>query len=438
MMEKDDKGITGGKKLRPESQMMSYGYHPEWSEGAVKCPIFQTSTFVFRSAEQGKAFFEVAYGIREAYPNEKSGLIYSRINNPDLEILEDRLTLWDEAEDCAVFESGMGAITTALLEFLKPGDLLLTSAPLYGGTDHFLNHFLPKIGIETLEFTANQDENGIIAMLEASGRQDRLAMVYIETPANPTNALIDIAACKRIADKYSGAGKRVLVAVDNTYMGPLWQHPLKHGADLVLYSATKYIGGHSDVIAGACLGSKELIHRVKVLRTFMGNMAGPWTGWLLLRSLETLKVRMEQQALNAQKVAEYLTGHPKVEKVYYLGLLTPADGRQYEIYRAQHNSPGAMMAFDIKSGSGAGGASDAESDEKNAFQFLNSLKMIKLAVSLGSTESLAEHPATMTHIGVEEHHRAAMNITAKLVRLSVGVENYEDIIWDIGQALEAI
>jgi methionine-gamma-lyase len=414
------------KKLRPESQMMSYGYHPEWSEGAVKCPIFQTSTFVFRSAEQGKAFFEVAYGIREAYPNEKSGLIYSRINNPDLEILEGRLTLWDEAEDGAVFESGMGAITTVFLEFLKPGDLLLTSAPLYGGTDHFLKHFLPKIGIDVLEFTANQSQDDIISLVEASGKADKLAMVYIETPANPTNALIDIGICRMIADKYGKPDKRVLIAVDNTYMGPLWQHPLKHGADLVLYSATKYIGGHSDVIAGACLGSKVLIQRVKVLRTFMGNMAGPWTGWLLLRSLETLKVRMEQQALNAQKVAEYLTKHPKVERVYYLGLLTPKDGRQWEIYQAQHTSPGAMMSFDIKG------------LEKDAFKFLNSLKMIKLAVSLGSTESLAEHPATMTHIGLEAKHRQAMNITEKLVRLSIGVENFEDIIWDIDQALEGI
>jgi methionine-gamma-lyase len=417
---------THDRKLKPESQMMSYGYHPEWSEGAIKCPIFQTSTFVFRSAEQGKAFFQVAYGIREAEPNEKSGLIYSRINNPDLEILEDRLTLWDEAEDCAVFESGMGAITTVFLEFLKPGDLILVSAPLYGGTDHFLNSFIPKIGIEVMEFKHRQEPAEIIKQLEASGKADRLAMIYIETPANPTNALIDIEGCKSVADRFSKNGRQVLVAVDNTYMGPLWQHPLKFGADLVLYSATKYIGGHSDVIAGACLGSKELIHRVKVLRTFLGNMAGPWTGWLLLRSLETLKVRMEQQAANAEKVAAWLTTHPKVEKVYYLGLLTPEDGQQYRLYKKQHNSPGAMMSFDIKG------------DEKTAFRFLNRLKLIKLAVSLGSTESLAEHPATMTHIGVEEHHRAEMNITEKLVRLSVGVENPEDIMWDIDQALEGI
>lgn len=420
------------RKLRPESLMMSYGYHPEWSEGAIKSPIFQTSTFAFPSAEQGKAFFEVAYGLREQRPKEKSGLIYSRINNPDLEILEDRLTLWDDAEDCAVFESGMGAITTCFLEFLKPGDLVLASAPLYGGTDHFLTAFLPKIGIETAEFNPREDAADIAKRLDASGKGAKLAMIFIETPANPTNALIDIAACRALADRYSGDGKRVLIAVDNTYMGPLWQHPLKHGADLVLYSATKYIGGHSDVIAGACLGSMELIHRVKVLRTFLGNMAGPMTGWLLMRSLETLKVRMERQAANAQEVAAWLTRHPKVGKVYYLGLLTAEDGQQYRIFKKQHNSPGAMMSFDIK------GTGDNAADEAAAFRFLNRLKLIKLAVSLGSTESLAEHPATMTHIGVEERHRIEMNITPKLVRLSVGVEDPQDLIWDIEQALEGV
>lgn len=421
-----------GRKMKPESLMMSYGYNPEWSEGAIKSPIFQTSTFVFQSAEQGKAFFEVAYGLREQRPREKTGLIYSRINNPDLEILEDRLTLWDDAEDCAVFESGMGAITTALLEFLKPGDLVLTSAPLYGGTDHFLMTFLPKIGIEVMEFKPREEPESIIKRLEKEGKHKRLAMVYIETPANPTNALIDISACRGIADKYSTEAKPVLIAVDNTYMGPLWQHPLKHGADLVLYSATKYIGGHSDVIAGACLGSKELIHRVKVLRTFLGNMAGPMTGWLLMRSLETLKVRMERQAANAEQVAAWLTRHPKVEKVYYLGLLTAEDGQQYRIFKKQHNSPGAMMSFDIK------GTGSAQGDEEAAFRFLNRLKLIKLAVSLGSTESLAEHPATMTHIGVGEHHRAEMNITGKLIRLSVGVEDWSDIVWDIEQALDGV
>lgn len=300
--------------MRPESLMMSYGYKPSLSEGAIKCPIFQTSTFVFNTAEEGKAFFEVAYGIREKGENEEMGLIYSRLNNPDLEILENRLCLWDEAEDCAVFESGMSAISTALMEFLSPGDLLLYSRPVYGGTDHFINHFLKKMNIDSVGFRADEDFDTIVSRIEATGKGDRLKMIHIETPANPTNALIDIKMCAEIKKRFSTAASDVILSVDNTYMGPLWQHPLKFGADLVIYSATKYIGGHSDVIAGACLGSKELMARIKGLRTFLGNMAGPWTGWLLMRSLETLKVRMEEQAKNAVEVAKFLRTHPKVDR----------------------------------------------------------------------------------------------------------------------------
>jgi len=412
--------------MKPESLMMSYGYKPELSEGAIKCPIFQTSTFVFKSAEEGKAFFEVAYGHREKKEGEELGLIYSRINNPDLEILENRLTLWDEAEECAVFESGMAAITTVLLEFLKPGDLLLISNPVYGGSDHFIKKILPKFGISVAEFSVGQTKEEIIQLVENTGIADKLAMVYIETPANPTNDLIDIEESKEIAKYFSSSEKEIYLAVDNTYMGPIWQHPLKHGADLVLYSATKYIGGHSDVIAGACLGSKELMQRVKGLRTFLGNMASPNSGWLLLRSLETLKVRMDTQAINAEKVAAFLNTHPLVEKVYYIGNLSEKDGAQFHIKNKQCLSNGGMISFDVK------GA------EKDAFCFLNSLKLIKLAVSLGGTESLAEHPATMTHVDLDPALKNKLSITEKMVRLSIGVEFYEDIIYDIEQALTKI
>lgn len=412
--------------LSPESLMMSYGYKPELSEGAIKCPIFQTSTFVFKNAEEGKNFFEVAYGLREKHPDEELGLIYSRLNNPDLEILENRLTLWDKAEEAAVFESGMSAISTTLLEFLKPGDLVLYSSPVYGGTDHFISKILPSFGIHTLGVTAYDTREEVNEKLRNHEHGKKLAFIYLETPANPTNALIDISMYKEISKEYSTAEKQIYIAVDNTYMGPLWQHPLEHGADLVIYSATKYIGGHSDVIAGACLGSKELIGRVKVLRTFLGCMAGPWTGWLLMRSLETLKVRMDQQAENAAKVVEFLNEHHMVEKVYYLGNIKPEDTRQYEIHKRQSKSNGAMVSFDIKGG------------EKEAFKFLNSMKLIKLAVSLGSTESLAEHPASMTHADVDPELRKKMSITDKMIRLSVGVENYKDIIWDIKQALEQV
>ena len=410
--------------MQPESLMMSYGYKPSLSEGAIKCPIFQTSTFVFTSAMEGKRFFELAYGLREKDKGEELGLIYSRLNNPDLEILENRLCLWDGAEDCAVFESGMSAISTALMEFMAPGDLLLYSRPVYGGTDHFINHFLKKLNIMSVGFHATDSKEQIIERINATGRGDRLTMIHIETPANPTNALIDIEMCAEIKNHFTTEEKPVVLSVDNTYMGPLWQHPLKHGADLVLYSATKYIGGHSDVIAGACLGSKALMARVKGLRTFLGNMAGPWTGWLLMRSLETLKVRMEEQAKNAEHVANFLQNHPKVEKVYYLGFIT--DPREKEILDRQYSSNGAMISFDIKGG------------EKEAFKFLDSLQLIKLAVSLGGTESLAEHPQTMTHADVPHEDKEIMHISEKLVRLSVGVENYNDLIFDIDQALNKL
>jgi methionine-gamma-lyase len=409
----------------PESLMMSYGYRPEWSEGALKCPIFQTSTFVFRSAEEGKAFFELAYGLRQKGAHESLGLIYSRLNNPDLEILEDRLALWDGAEACAVFESGMAAISTTLLEFLRPGDVLLYSQPVYGGTDHLFNHVLPRWGIRPVGFLAGSSCADIERALQASGAGDKLAVIYIETPGNPTNALVDIAMCADIARRHSPAGRRALVAVDNTFLGPLWQQPLAHGADLVLYSATKFIGGHSDVVAGACLGSAEWMGRVKAMRTFMGTMASPWTGWLLMRSLETLKLRMTCQMKNARVVADFLADHPKVEKVYYLGHLSEGDP-QHAVFHKQCRAPGSMISFDV-----VGGLAEA-------FRFLNALKLIKLAVSLGGTESLAEHPASMTHADVDPQERLRMGVTDKMVRLSVGIENPEDLVAELSQALDAV
>jgi methionine-gamma-lyase len=409
------------KDFHPESLMMSYGYKPELSEGAIKCPIFQTSTFVFKSAKEGKEFFELAYGKREKNPDEQPGLIYSRLNNPDLQILEERLCLWDGADKCAVFESGMSAISTVLLEFLRPGDHLLYSMPVYGGTDHFINKVLPQYGIKGIGFTPDESKEEILA--KAKGNAVKL--IFVETPANPTNALFDLEMCREIADQLETQDQKVYVVVDNTYMGPLWQHPLKHGADLVMYSATKYIGGHSDLIAGAVLGRADLMQRVLTLRTFLGNMAGPWTGWLLMRSLETLKVRMTQQAENAKKVADYLLSHPKVEKVYYLGHLEEGSS-QYRIFKKQLSCAGAMVSFDIVGG------------EKEAFQFLDNLKLFHLAVSLGSTESLAEHPAAMTHSDVSDEDKSRLGISEKLVRLSIGVENYEDLIWDISQALEKV
>ena len=412
--------------FHPESQMMSYGYHPEWSEGAIKCPVYQTSTFVFPNAKAGKEFFELAYGKRQQGEGEQPGLIYSRLNNPDIEIVESRLCLWERAEAAALFNSGMAAISTILLELLRPGDLLLYSRPVYGGTAHFIEEVLPLYGIAVMGFSAQEEVANIQKRLEESGMEDRLALIYAETPANPTGMLVDIPGCRSLADHLALPHRHIPVVVDNTYLGPLWQQPLRLGADLVVYSATKYLGGHSDLIAGAVLGTHDLVGRIKGMRTFMGNMATPFTGWLLMRSLETLQIRMEKQAANALKVADFVNTHPAVAKVHFPGFLTAEDGLQYDRYLNQCQSPGAMISFEIKGG------------EADVFAFLDQLKLIKLAVSLGSTESLIQHPYTMTHAGLTDEEKVSTGITEGLVRLSVGVEHPENLIWDLGQALSVV
>jgi methionine-gamma-lyase len=386
-------------KLHPETLMMTYGYDPALSEGAVKCPIFQTSTFVFKNAEDGKSFFEVAYGLREKRPAEEPGLIYSRINNPDLEILEDRLTLWDGAEAGLVFCSGMAAISTTLLSFLLPGNVLVHSEPLYGGTEFLIHNVLPRFGIERAGFVAGVRDRGLDDAIQEAAKKGNVGAIYIETPANPTNDLVDIRHCAEVARALGGKnGHRPLVIVDNTFLGPLWQQPLAEGADLVIYSLTKYVGGHSDVIAGACLGSEAQIASVAGMRTILGTISDPHAGWLLMRSLETLKLRMTSSMKNARYVAEFLADHPKVQKVHYLGFLQD-DDPQVELYRRQCKSPGSTFAFEIHGG------------EKDAFRLLNSLEIIKLAVSLGGTETLIEHPATMTHSDIPPDYQERLGIT---------------------------
>lgn len=401
--------------MHPESDMMSYGYEAKRSENSIKTPIFLTSTFAFDTAEDGAYFFE-NYGI---IPPDEQGLIYSRFNHPNLEIAESRLKLWDKAEDCLLFSSGMAAVSTLFLAFLKPGDALLFSNPIYGGSDNFIRNFLPQMGIHIIPFDLNNSKEDILKIVERSGHVDRIKMMYIETPANPNNEVIDIQMCREIADMFSKEN-RVILAADNTYLGPIWQNPIQHGADLLVYSVTKYIGGHSDLIAGACLGYKRLVDQIRNYRNIMGNMASPFTAWMIQRSLETLKVRMDAQAVNAQAVADFLHKHPKVEKLYFLGY--PQNERQQKIIEKQCSTNGAMIAFEIQGG------------QKAAFEFLNKLKLIKLAVSLGSTESLAEHPYTMTHKSVSPEDKKLYNITDSLIRLSVGLENPDDLIADLSQA----
>jgi len=409
--------------LKPETLMLSYGYKPSLSEGSLKCPIFQTSTFVFKTAEEGKEFFSMAYGLNDNKTKKEMGLIYSRINNPDLEILEDRLAVWDDADASAVFPSGMAAITTVILEFLRPGDTLLFTQPLYGGTHHFIEKVLNQYGINAFGIKGGASLEEIKSFIKTNKIENSLKMIYLETPANPTNELVDIEAFVKVAKELSTLDNKVITAVDNTFLGPVFQKPIKHGADLVLYSATKFIGGHSDLIAGVCTGEMSLMKRVKTLRTFLGSVPDAWTSWLMLRSLETLKIRMQTQCNNAKKIISFLKEHQKVEKIYYPGF-DQKNQSQMDIFKRHCLDTGSMISFDIKGG------------EKEAFQFLNKLKIFHLAVSLGGTESLVEHPYTMTHADVPEEEKKLFSLTDKLIRLSIGIEDADDLILDLKSALE--
>ena len=406
--------------------MMSFGYTPEWSEGSVKPPIFQTSTFVFKTAEEGKRFFEVAYGKSELNAKEEIGLIYSRINNPNMQILEERLAVLEGSESAAAFESGMSAISTTMLSYLKPGDILIYGNPVYGGTHHFITHFLKDIGVKILPFSSETKTQEIITKLETSEYSGNVKMIYFESPANPTNSLFDLDELKKLKDEISvKSSNEIMLVMDNTYLGPLWQKPLDFGVDIVCYSATKFLNGHSDVIAGCAMGSEKVIRPIKTLRTFLGSMIAPYTAWLLTRSLETLHLRMAKQGENAEKVVNYLMSHKSVKTVSFPGIETMGK-KQNEIFKRQCLGSGAMISFEVFGG------------EKEAFKFLNNLKLIKLAVSLGSNESLAQHPYSMTHADVPDDIKLKIGINQGLIRLSVGIENAEDIISDLNNAFKEI
>lgn len=414
----------GSRRLAPETQMMHYGYDPSLSEGAVKCPQFQTSTFVFHSAQEGKDFFNVVSG-RSPLPEgtDSAGLIYSRLNNPVLEILEGRIALWDEAEDCMVTSSGMSAISTTLLSLSRPDEVIVYSEPIYGGTDTLVNSILPEFKIKSVGFLSCEGLKGLKRALDTASSLGRVSVVMIETPDNPCNNLIDIrAASELLKDVNHGNGDRPLMVVDNTMFGPIFQQPLIHGADICLYSLTKYIGGHSDVVGGSCSGSKELIARIRGFRHILGTNMDPNTAWLIMRSLETLKVRMEASAKSAAKIADYLQRHSNVLSVNYPGLLA-SDDPQYQIFNKQCTNFGSTFAFAI------------DGDESEAFRILDALKLVMLAVSLGATETLVQHPASMTHSSVDADRRQQIGVYDNLIRISVGLENPDDIIADLDQAL---
>lgn len=421
----DRKHSKGGKDFDPETLALGYGYNPFLSEGAVKPPVFLTSTFQFKNAEAGKRYFELAYGLSAQRPSEAPGLIYSRLNNPNLEIFENRLAAWDGTETGAVFASGMAATSTTLLSLLQPGDVILSTAPIYGGTHYLFEHILPKFGIVTRSVRAGSDTPQLMRSLAEQIGPERVKAIFVETPANPSNELVDIRETADFANELTAAhGRKVLTIVDNTLLGPVFLAPAKHGADLVLYSATKFIGGHSDLIAGVVTGPRQLLDELKIYRTILGTMTNPFTGWLLLRSLETVSIRMRRQAKSARKIARFLSEHPKVSHVYYPGLLREGE-RQHAIYQKQCTGPGSLIAFEVKGGQGA------------AFRALNAFEVFRLAVSLGGTESLVEHPMTMTHADVPPEQLEKYGVTSGLIRMSVGIEHVSDLERDLECALQA-
>ncbi len=412
----------GNHKLKPSTLMMGYGFDPELSEGSLKPPIFLTSTFVFESAAAGKRFFEGVTGKR---PGGAEGLIYSRFNGPNQEILEDRLAIWEEAEAALAFSSGMSAITTLLLTFVRPGDCVVHSGPLYAATETLIAKILGQFGVSWVDFPSGATREDIDSAIAKGKEKGRVSLVYLESPANPTNQLVDVEAVRAAVDSAFPDDQRPPIAIDNTFLGPLWAKPLAQGADLSVYSLTKYAGGHSDLVAGGLVGSKALIDRVRTMRNTIGTICDPNTAWMLLRSLETLELRMSRAGENAAQVCEFLRSHPKVEKVGYLGFLDEGS-RQADIFRRHCSGAGSTFSLYLKGG------------EKEAFAFLDALRIAHLAVSLGGTETLASAPAAMTHLSVPDERKAQLNITPNLVRISIGVEDADDLIADFAHALDAV
>ncbi|MCW3846299.1 cystathionine gamma-synthase family protein [Sphingomonas sp. LB-2] len=413
----------GNRKLKPSTMMMGYGYDPTLSEGSLKPPIFLTSTFVFPNAAAGKRHFEGVTGKR---PGGAEGLVYSRFNGPNQEILEDRLAVWEEAEDALAFSSGMSAIATLFLSMVKPGDTIVHSGPLYAATETLIARILGRFGVHWLDFPAGATRAEIDAVMSKAATGN-VALIYLESPANPTNALVDVEAVRASRDAIFTGANKPPIAIDNTFLGPIWAQPLKQGAELVVYSLTKYAGGHSDLVAGSVVGGKDHINTIRMMRNTIGTICDPNTAWMLLRSLETLELRMSRAGENAAKVCEFLKGHPKVEKVGYLGFLEGGDdARQADIYRRHCIGAGSTFSLYLKGG------------ETEAFAFLDSLKIAKLAVSLGGTETLASHPAGMTHLSVPQARKDALGISDNLVRISIGVEDADDLIADFEEALKAV
>lgn len=373
--------------------------------GTLAVPIYQTSTFIFDSAEQGGKRFAL----------EEAGYIYTRLGNPTTTVLEEKIAALEEGEAAVAMSSGMGAISSTLWTILKAGDHIVTDKTLYGCTFALMCHGLTRFGVEvSFVDTSNLEE-------VKNAMKENTRVVYLETPANPNLKIVDLEEISKIAH----TNPNTLVVVDNTFATPYIQKPLKLGVDIVVHSVTKYLNGHGDVIAGLVVTNKALADQIRFigLKDMTGAVLGPQDAYYIVRGMKTFEIRMERHCKNAKAIAEFLDKHPKIEKVYYPGLETHEG---YNIVKKQMKDFGGMISFELKGGYEAGKT------------LLNNLKLCSLAVSLGDTETLIQHPASMTHSPYTKEEREAAGITDGLVRLSVGLENMEDIIADLEQGLEKI
>lgn len=414
--------------LRPDTDVLTRGFDPSLSVGSARPAVFRSSTYVFSSPEAAERAFDIMGGRAHRTPGENVDLVYSRFNHPNAQILEDQiLPLEPGATGAAVFNSGMAAIMTALTAVLNPGESLIYTVPIYGGTQTLIQGFLQPFGIAGIPVPA-----GDTAQLNDKIRTTKnLRVVLIETPANPTILMTDIkAACEAVAAACSSsngksAPERALVMIDNTFLGPAFQHPLAMGADVSLYSATKYLGGYSDIIGGVALTrDAALMNKIRAKRSLFGNILQPDECWILDTRLPTVELRMNRQSKNTQRIAEHLANHPKIRKIYYPTLFD--DSEQIRIYKQQCDYPGGIVSIDLKGGKAA------------AFDFLRHLRLARNAVSLGGVETLACHPRSTTHSAWSGQDLDEAGITEGLVRISFGIEDWRDLLADLEGALAAI
>ncbi len=418
----ENKTTSGLQELHPATRVLTEGFDPQLSVGSARPAVFRSSAYVFSTPEAAERAFDIMAGRAQRAEHEQVDLVYSRFNHPNAQILEEQLVpLEHGAKAALVFNSGMAAIMTAVLGLLKPGQTVVYTAPIYGGTLQFLRDFLPRWGVRSIAAPAGKGD----VLDEAIRSAQNLGMVLIESPVNPTLVMSDIRrACETVEKlKPSEDGSRPFVMVDNTMLGPAFQYPLPLGADLVIYSGTKYLGGHSDLLAGVILGKDPaLVGKIRRMRRLFGNILQPDECWMLNGRLPTVGLRMNRQSKNAQRIAEALNGHAKIDRVIYPTLFD--DPEQVAIYKSQCDFPGAMFSIVLKGGKAA------------AFDFLRHITIGKNAVSLGGVETLACHPNSTTHSGFTKEEFAATGMSDGLVRISVGIEDWRDLLADFEQALE--